>query len=292
MKRFKDPRIILLLIVSLTFLSAEIDKAFPQSISTTIKNGDIANILLLGIDARPDETNTRSDTIILASIDNNLKKAVLVWIPRDTRIPTSNKSKKINMVNQLQGPKASCKEVEKLMGTTVDYYILINFSGFEQAIDILGGVYMDVDINLSSPSSGVYLSKGYKCLTGKEALKYVRYRGPKDGDIGRTQRQQKFLKALIKQIMEKSTITKVPDLYSELQKNVHTNISSSDMLYLAGIILNIDNENIVTQTLPGYPYTDPYSGASYWEVDRQISQSLLDSLFHGHQFEVRLDKMY
>lgn len=288
MRRLRDPRIILLLIISLALLGAEIDNVFPTSIRNTLKQGEPANILLLGVDARPGEDKARSDTIILASIDNNTKKAVLVWIPRDTRISTPNRSKKINMVNQLQGPKATCKAVEKLLGTRVDYYVLTNFTGFERIIDLLGGVCLDVDINLSSASSGVYLTKGYKCLNGKEALKYVRYRGRQDGDIGRTQRQQKFLTALINQLLQKETIPKIPDLISALRDNVDTNISFSDMLYMANIFLTINEDNIVTQTLPGYAYTDPYSGASYWEVDPQIARSILDSLFHGHQFEVNL----
>lgn len=281
MKKLRDPQIILFLIISLTFISAQIDKAFPHSIREQIKNGELVNILLMGIDARPGEpNNTRSDTIILASIDHRINKAVLLWIPRDTRIYTSNKSKKINMVNQLQGPEASCKTVENLLGTEVDYYVLTNFSGFERIIDLLGGVYMDVDINLSSSWSGVYLTKGYKCLTGKEALKYARYRGIKDGDIGRTQRQQKLMKALITQCLQKDNIAKLPSLFAELQKNVVTNLSSSDLFFLSTIILEIENGNIITQTLPGYSYTDPYSGASYWEVDRQVSRQIINNLFN------------
>ncbi len=281
MKKFRDPRLILFLIIILTLIIAQIGKAFPHSIRERVKNGELVNILLLGIDARPGESyNTRSDTIILASFDPNTEKAVLLWIPRDTRIYTSNRSKKINMVNQLQGPKASCKTVAELLGTEVDYYVLTNFSGFERIIDLMGGVYMDVDINLSSPWSGVYLTKGYKCLSGKEALKYARYRGVKDGDIGRTHRQQKLMKALITQSLQKSNIGKFPELSAELRRNVDTNLSTSDLLYLSTSILRIDNGNIITQTLPGYHYTDPYSGASYWEVDRQVSRQIINNLFN------------
>jgi Transcriptional regulator len=71
----------------------------------------------------------------------------------------------------LQGPKVSCKVVAEIMGTNVDHYILTNFSGFERIIDILDGVYLYVDINLSSDTSGVYLKKGYQCLNGKEGFK-------------------------------------------------------------------------------------------------------------------------
>ncbi len=292
MKRLRTPILILLLTIISILLNIDIDKALPIPIKE-LASGEPINILLLGIDARPDEIRARSDTIILVSINHTINKAALVWIPRDTRISSPNKSKKINMVNQLQGPEASCQVVEKLLGTNVDYYILTNFSGFEKIIDILGGVYMDVDINLSSPSSHVYLTKGYQRLSGKEALKYARYRGAPDGDIGRTQRQQRLLSALIKQTLQKDTIVKIPDILSTLQENVQTNISAGNMLYLANIVLKIDDSNLVTQTLPGYSYTDTYSGASYWEVDRQIALSILDSLFHGHKFEeVNLETVY
>ena len=289
MKYLRNPKMVILLVIIVVLMSAEIKNALSHSIRDSIKTGEPINILLLGIDARPREVTARSDTIILASVDNTIKKAALVWIPRDTRISTSNKSKKINMVAQLQGPEGSCKVVAKLLGTNVNHYILTNFAGFERIIDILGGVYLDVDINLSSADSGVYLQKGYQRLSGKEALKYARYRGTQDGDIGRTGRQQKLMKAVITEFLQINTITKIPDLLSAVQENVQTNISVSDMLYLANLLVAYDENNIITQTLPGYAYLDPNSGASYWDVDRQISLSLLDSLFHGHKYEVELD---
>ncbi len=289
MKYFRSPKMIGLLAIIVVLLSAELNNALSHSIRDIVRNGEPINILVLGIDARPGEINARSDTIILASINNNINKAALLWIPRDTRISTSNKSKKINMVAQLQGPEASCKTVGQLLGINVNHYIVTNFTGFENIIDILGGVYLDVDINLSSPSSDVYLKKGYKLLTGKEALKYARYRGMQDGDIGRTGRQQKLLRAIINRLLQVETLSKIPDLVSALQENVQTNISISDMLYLASLVHKLDDNDIITQTLPGYAYIDPYSGASYWEVDPQISLSILDSLFRGHKYEVDLD---
>ncbi len=285
MKKFKEPKLILFLIICLTFLSAGVEKAFPDSFIEIVKSGKPLNILLLGIDARPGEINARSDTIILVSIDCTLNKAALVWIPRDTKIYTSNKSQKINMINQFHGPEATCKEVGKLLDINVNHFILTNFSGFENIIDILGGIYMYVDIDLSSPSSGVYLKKGYQHLNGKQALKYARYRDKEKGDIGRTERQQKLLQALKNQVFKKETIIKIPDLLPELQKNILTNISASDMFYLLNLLLQIDKD-IITQTLPGTPYNDPYSGASYWIVDPQVARSILNSLFHGHRFEI------
>ncbi|MEN6348610.1 MAG: LCP family protein [Syntrophomonas sp.] len=286
MRVLKDPRLVLALIVSFTWLSAGLNYFFPVTLQDRLEQGKIANILLIGIDARPGEIQTRSDTLILLSINKSINKAALVSIPRDTRIVFKGANTKINMINQHKGPEALCREVGKLLGTDVSYYIVTNFTGFEEIIDALGGVYMDVDIRLYSYSSGVFLEKGYQRLTGKEALKYVRFRNNPDMDIGRVQRQQKLLMALAKQIMHGDTLSQLPQLIPQVRKSIYTNISIRDMFYLGRIAAQFKEDNIITQTLPGYHYFAPQSGASFWEADRQIARSLLDGLFEGTRFEV------
>lgn len=288
MKRMIQPRFILLLILSFTLLGAEINHAWPHSIKSRISQGEVVNILLMGIDARPGEQNTRSDTMIVASINYEQGKIVLLSIPRDTRVDGWDRTGKINMVNQLKGPRESCQEVSRLLGKKVDYYILTNFQGFEKMIDTLGGVDMYVDINLKSYSQGVYLEKGQRHLNGKEALTYVRFRETQQGDIGRTARQQRLLKALAQQIGRKETVSRLPRLIAQLRENVQSNISLSDIVYLANIIPGLKEDDIISQTLPGYHFVDPYSGASYWEADREIALSIIDSLFKGERFEVHL----
>jgi len=288
LKRMIQPRFILLLILSFTLLGAEINHAWPHSIKSRISQGEVVNILLMGIDARPGEQNTRSDTMIVASINYEQGKIVLLSIPRDTRVDGWDRTGKINMVNQLKGPRESCQEVSRLLGKKVDYYILTNFQGFEKMIDTLGGVDMYVDINLKSYSQGVYLEKGQRHLNGKEALTYVRFRETQQGDIGRTARQQRLLKALAQQIGRKETVSRLPRLIAQLRENVQSNISLSDIVYLANIIPGLKEDDIISQTLPGYHFVDPYSGASYWEVDGEIARSIIDSLFKGEHFEVQL----
>lgn len=274
---------ILLPIEHFRFLSAE-------SIESKADRGRDINILILGIDARPGELNSRSDTMILVSLHPSIDRAVLVWIPRDTRLYTPIKGHyKINHVNAMKGPEAACEVVEKLMGVEVDHYVLVNFQGFEKIIDILGGVEMAVDINLYSTRSNVYLHKGQQRLNGKEALKYVRFRAMPDADIGRTQRQQRFVKALLAQVLRIETITRLPHLLPELSQNIYTNIRLPDLLFLTELAFLFDENNISTQTLPGYHFIDPYSGNSYWEADRDIARSLIRSVLTGHSYEVELE---
>lgn len=288
MQRFKNPRFVLLLILSITLLGAEINNVIPPSMRSQINRGQVVNILLMGIDARPGEPKTRSDTMILASINHKLGKVVLLSIPRDTRVQGWNRTGKINMINQLEGPDASCTAVSDLLGQEVHYYVLTNFSGFEKMIDTLGGVDIYVDINLQSYATGVYLEKGYRHLNGKEALMYARFRESQQGDIGRTARQQRLLSAVVQQLARKETVPRLPKLVAQLRENVDTNISWGDLVYLANLMPGIKEDDIITQTLPGYHFIDPYSGASYWEVDHQIAHSIIESLFKGERFEVHL----
>ncbi len=288
MKKIKKPRLILVLILSLTLVGAEINNVIPRSIKSRISRGEVVNILLMGIDARQGEQKARSDTMIVASLNYELGKIVLLSIPRDTRIEGRDRTGKINMVNQLKGPEESCKEVSRLLGKDVDYYVLTNFQGFEQMIDTLGGGDMYVDINLQSYSNGVFLEKGDRHLNGKEALTYARFRETQEGDIGRTARQQRLLKALTQQIGRKETIPRLPRLMAQFRENVQSNISLNDIVYLTNLIPGLSEDDIINQTLPGYHFVDPYSGASYWEVDREIARSIIDSLFKGERFEVHL----
>jgi LCP family protein required for cell wall assembly len=289
LKRLKKYRLILLLILSLTLVGAEINSVFPHSIKIRINRGEIINILLMGVDARPgEEQNTRSDVMVVASINFKLDKIVLLSIPRDTRIEGWDRTGKINMINQLKGPEESCKEVSRLLDKDVEYYIITNFEGFEKMIDTLGGVDMYVDIDLRSYTNGVFLEKGNHHLNGKEALTYARFRETQQGDIGRTARQQNLLKALARQLGRKENVASLPRLLSQLRENVQSNISLSDIVHLANLIPGLKEDDIINQTLPGYHYVDPYSGASYWEVDREIARSIIDSLFKGERFEVHL----
>lgn len=270
-------------------LGGQFKGLFNDTIAEKNEKGETINILFMGIDARDGGKNSRSDTMILASIDSQNNKVAMVSIPRDTRIKnTFGRDEKINSVNYTKGPEAACKEVGKLLDVRVEHYVITNFDGFGEIVDTLGGVDIDVETDMvhRDVSYSINLSKGYQHLNGDQALQYVRYRGGPTADIGRTQRQQKFIKALADQMFQTNTITKLPKLLPQIAKYVDTNISMPDMMHLAQIARKIDTENITSQTLPGYPYTDPSSGASYWEADKAKAKILVSSLLQGNTFPV------
>ncbi|MEQ8175168.1 MAG: LCP family protein [Syntrophomonadaceae bacterium] len=264
---------------------------FKQSIMEMVSQGKVVNILIMGIDARDMSANSRSDTMILASIDTKNKKVAMVWIPRDTRVePSTGKQVKINSINLTKGPEGACQVVGDLLGTKVDYYVVTNFWGFEKIIDTLGGVTIDVETDFKhydpDPYLNINIPKGTQRLNGENALKYVRYRGGPTADIGRTQRQAKFLKALAKEVLQTKTITKLPDLVPQLMDSVKTNIPMTDLVYLVTAAKDFTNSEIITQTLPGYSFTSPKDGASYWEADKKVSIGLIDALLAGQTFDV------
>ncbi|MDD3269517.1 MAG: LCP family protein [Syntrophomonadaceae bacterium] len=289
----KNKPLLFVLVFLLTFgIGTLIGKQFThQSIQTAISGGKQINVLVMGIDSRSAEENSRSDTMILASIDGKNKKAALIWIPRDTRVEVkSGHYDKINSVNYVYGPERACEVVSDLLDTPVDHYVVTNFRGFAKIIDILGGLDFYVESNMyhwdPNPELQINLSKGQQHFTGKDALAYVRFRGVPTADIGRTGIQQKFVKALAEEMLQGKTILKLPQLIPEIVKNIHTNIPMDDMAYMVKMAADFDTQSLITQTLPGYSFTDPKNGASYWQADEKIADGIVEALFAGETFEV------
>lgn len=223
---------------------------------------DHLNILILGTDERGKE-QARSDTIILACIDLGKPAVDLVSIPRDTRanIPGHGKEK-INHAHTYGGPALLTRTVEGLLGIKVDYYIETNFKGFENIIDLLGGITIDVEKRMYYPEEGIDLKPGLQRLNGHDALGYVRFRHDAMGDIGRVERQQKFVKAAYEQFFTVKNLLKAPQIISQLSQYVKTNMPTSEMLRVAAVLKGMNADQLQTYTLPGYSQT--IDGLSYW----------------------------
>ena len=238
------------------------------------------NVLLLGIDARPGEKDARSDSMIIISIDRDTKKIAMVSIPRDTLVDIPGHGQnKINSANALGGAELARTTVEDLLDIEIPYYVKTNFDGFKEIVDTLGGVDINVEKPMYYPAENINLHPGPQRLDGYNALGYVRYRSDALGDISRTERQQKFLTALAKEMMQAKTIIKLPKLVPQIMSAVDTNLSVGDAIFLTRVVSNLDSNNIVTATLPGTFYN--YKGASYWKVDEAKAKVALNELFEG-----------
>ncbi len=254
-----------------------------------VQEGERTNVLLLGIDARGGEEDARTDTMMLVSVDPDLKKAVIISIPRDTRVTIYGSEEKICVANVYGGTDLAKREVEELLHTHVDYYAKANFEGFEEIIDILGGVTIEVEQRMYRPSENIDLQPGLQTLNGRDALSYVRYRSYAMGDIDRTTHQQKFLTAVVDKVTQPSTLLKIPALLGAVRENVETDMPMSKMIQMASWAPLFDANSVVTQTLPGYflDIRDAYGNLlnSYWEADSDILPHLLDDLYQGKTYD-------
>ncbi|MEG6523103.1 LCP family protein [Desulfotomaculum sp. 1211_IL3151] len=253
------------------------------------------NFLLLGVDAREGETNTRTDSLILVSVDKDKNRIAMISLPRDTRVKIPGHGQdKINAANVFGGPELVMETVSNLTGVKIDHYLTTNVRGFRDIVDALGGVTIDVEKRMyhydpyDEPDlQKIDLQPGLQELNGDKALQYVRFRSDALGDVSRTERQQKFLKALAQEMMQTSTITKLPKLVPTINKYLDTNLGLAQMVTLAKAAKNLSSVEIVTQTMPG-KFLD-MNGVSYWSVDPKQAKMVAESLIQeGKPYDVVL----
>lgn len=248
---------------------------------------DRVNILLLGVDEPdreiPGSTARRSDTLIVASISPKDGSANLLSIPRDTRvtIPGRKDMEKISHAYAYGGADLAKQTVENLLGVPISYYTAVDWQGFIKVIDILGGVNLYVEHNMKyqDPYANltIELTKGYQHLDGGKAGQYVRFRHDELGDIGRVQRQQRFMKALSEEVLQVGTILKVPSIVSAINQYVTTDMSLFTMVKLANTMKDIQTDKFKTEMLPG-DFAD-IDGLSYWVPNQKETRRLVQQLF-------------
>jgi LCP family protein required for cell wall assembly len=240
----------------------------------------ILTVLIIGVDQRYKNEPSRSDALILGCFNLDTKEVSLVSVPRDTRAAIAERDviRKINYAHTVGGPELSKKTVRDLLQVPVDYYVETNFAGFENCIDILGGVSLDVERVMYYPEENIDLKAGPQKLNGYDALAYCRWRGDGMGDIGRIERQQKFIRALTDQVFSLSVIPKISSLISEVSRNISTDMNLSQMVKLAREFAALGQLEITSHTVPGEEDGVHYGG-SYWIVDEQKTREMVNSIF-------------
>jgi LCP family protein required for cell wall assembly len=198
--------------------------------------GHAAIALVIGYDHRANETaNTpsRSDTVMLLRADPDTKSVSMLSFPRDMIVPIhcpgqSIFTGKINAAYATCGAKGTVQTVADMTGLPINYLITVNFRGFKQIVNRLGGVWIDVDRRYFNNNAGlsptfgyakINLQPGYQLLTGGSALDYVRFRHT-DSDLFRVVRQQQFVKGMKYQLAHNFSIAKVPKIIGALTKNI------------------------------------------------------------------------
>jgi LCP family protein required for cell wall assembly len=220
-------------------------------------------ILMLGLDYRDWEANMgapRSDTMFLATIDPITNQGGMLSIPRDlwVEIPGFgfNRINTAYMFGEAYnlpggGPGLAMQVVENLLGVSIQYYAVIEFSTFERLIDEIGGIDVEVSERIKIAPIGrdaFWLDPKPYHLDGAEALAYARVRKYGGGDFGRAERQQQVALAVIDRVvgfdMIPTLVTKAPSLYQELAEGIRTNLSLDEMVALGWLVVRIPKENI------------------------------------------------
>ena len=263
--------------------SGYFDAPKPPPSEGMLSAKDKANIMIMGVDSREDDVG-RSDTLMVATIDPKKDQASLLSIPRDTRVKIKNHGfDKINHAYAFGGHELTKDTVENFLGVTLDHYIIIDTHAFQRIIDTIGGIDIDVEKRMyyedpwdDDGGLVINLQPGMQHMDGKTAITYVRYRD-EEGDLGRIQRQQKFMKAIFDKIASPSIIMKIPSIIKEVSNSIKTDMSIRQMIEFAGTIKESQKNGLKTDMVPGKPlYIDEIS---YWIPNiKELRQTLANSL--------------
>jgi polyisoprenyl-teichoic acid--peptidoglycan teichoic acid transferase len=190
---------------------------------------DPFSVLMLGTDATNDKG--RTDTIIVLTVNPTNNSVKMLSIPRDTRTEIIGKGfdDKINHAHAFGGVEMAMETVENFLDIPIDYYMKVNMEGFEDIVNVVGGVTINNAFEFSQ--DGVQFPKGEITLTGEQALPYVRMRKQDpNGDFGRNTRQRAIIQAVIKEGASVSSLTNFSNIFKALGDNVKTNLTFDQMV--------------------------------------------------------------
>ena len=238
------------------------------------------NVLVVGLDNV--DGGSRTDAIAMVIFDADNKAVRVASIPRDSRVHIPGRGwDKINHAYAYGGIPLVRETIVNLTGMPIDYFVKVNYQSFPRIVDLLGGVDIYVEKNLRyTDYSGklfINIKKGQQHLNGKEALGYVRFRHDPLGDIGRVQRQQKFMDVIMAKLKTPSIIPKIPALIGEVIDAVDTDLSPIEALQLLQFANSLPHDRIrmfMAAGKAGYS-----KNLSYWILDNAaFSMQLAEKL--------------
>ena len=218
-----------------------------------------------------------TDTILLAGYDIKNQELSVMSIPRDTMVNVPWEIKRINSVYNVygggdRGIEALDKEISQLVGFIPDFQVVLEWKAVGELVDALGGVQFDVprNMNYRDPTQNLVISlrKGPQTLDGNKAMQLVRFRSYPNGDLGRVEVQQDFLKSVIKQCLQIGNVTRITELSRVFNENVKTNLTVGNIAWFGekAVFGGLKEENVRF-------FTMPCSGASVYSPSYNNYQS-------------------
>lgn len=256
-----------------------------SSLSLVPGESRVVNILLVGQDRREGETQARSDSMILCSLDRDAKRLTMTSFLRDLYVPIpGHGSNRINAAYSYGGINLLEQTIEDNFAVSVNGSIEVDFQQFSGIIDLLGGVPIDLrqdEAEIINQETGSSLTEGLQTLTGQQALTYSRIRSlDLDGDFSRTNRQRKVLQAIM-DICRNAGPAKLIPMMNQLLPMITTNLSSGQLLLLAlEVVPQLSDFQLTSQRIPadGTFSDDTIDGMSVLVADLDAARQLLQNI--------------
>ncbi len=269
--------------------------------SSPAPESDRKNILIMGIDRRPGEPFiSRTDTMMLASVDPESDEIAILSIPRDLYVVIPGRGQdRINTAfvygsagnNPAGGAQLAMQTVEYNLGVPVHDYVLVDFSAVTRGIDAIGGVTIDVPYDINDPTfpdmnygyDPLYIPAGRQQMDGATALKYARTRH-QDNDFQRAHRQQQVIMAIRQKMLGlglPELLRQAPFLYQQINSGIRTDLSLDEIIGLATTAAGISSESIQTEVLDQnyvMSYRTPEGASVLVPLNEQIAP-LIEELF-------------
>lgn len=258
----------------------EIENTDGSQNKISVKKKEEINALVCG-------TNENlTDTMLYVNYNVNSGKVAMMSIPRDTYITNENCiGHKLNSLYRGKNTQLFIKQIEDLLGISIDYYLIFDSKMLHEVVDKVGGVEVDVPIRMKydDPTQNLHidLKPGVQILNGKRAEWFVRYRKGNDGsgyargDLERTEVQQQFIKNFISTVLSAKNLVKIPDLVTIALNNTDTNITAREALRYVSDVGKIDSNDITSCTAPGE--AKYINGLSYFVLDEVKTKKLVEN---------------
>lgn len=236
----------------------------PEPPAAMERREGVYTFLVVGLD----ESKAHADVVMLATYDTEGQSLNVMSIPRDTYSRANDRAdylKHITLAYQGGGIDNLIYEVYNLVGYYPDYYVTVDWNGFVEIINYVGGVYFDVPVDMYL--EGETIKAGYQWLSGAQSLHVCRFRkGYADADIGRIRTRDAFIKATASQLLSGSTVVRAAEIAGAVYDNVSTDLSKTDLVWFAKKAIEMDTDSVNFVTFPGGPASDsgmwiPYPSA-------------------------------
>ncbi len=254
----------------------------------TLKNMPAISFVVMG------ESLNLTDTIMVATYNPKTQAASLLSIPRDTFIGKSQEKAtawdKINSLYQGKYPEKTLEAINNLLGTDIEYYVMVDTKALRELVDAIGGVEFDVPIDMKyddvTQDLHINLKAGLQVLDGEKAEQVVRFRHNNNGtsypdeygdnDIGRMRTQRAFITAVLKQTIKLQNIFKIGEFLDIAEENVTTNMDLSVVKDYVPYVVNFNSENLQTGTLPGE--SKKCNGVWLYVQDKKKTKEIVEEL--------------